>query len=351
MITCTPRTGPRRCALCHDGLDARTTACRACGAAHHLVCVRVPARCASCSARLVVRWRPARARRWPRAALTLAASALSIAALIGASSLVEPVRPAGALTIPVVLACADPERAEEVEVCAHGREVEWVGPHASLPGARCDECHIERLVLATHALREALGPPCRCGWGGWPRHDDDVTLSALVLRLAERGGGCPCFVLGDSVERALVWLPAQQRYGGSFPGDDLAQAQAARALGERGALPGWAQPWLYGESAPARALARALQRTPAERWSAPRTWRDVALDPRPGTLPLRLDPRRDDVRALVRTLVATQHGDGTWTRVAGELRDERPELATAVNALLLACVLFEPDGTLARGRE
>ncbi len=340
------------------------------------MCVRVPARCASCSARLIVRWRPARARRWPRAALALAASALSVATLVGASSLVEVAghrEPARPFPVRGTLSFTEPEPVDEddVEVCDHTAATAWLAPdaddprrpvrcavpvldcleprcpswcgHPKLRGARA------RLVTATHALgamwwldtswRDRRLAPCRGG----------VTLAAVLLRLTERGGGCPC--LERRVERALSWLPAQQRYGGSFPGDDLAQAQAARALGERGPLPGWAQPWLYGAAAPARALARALQRTPAERWSAPRTWRDLALDPRPGTLPLRLDPRRDDVRALVATLVATQHGDGTWTRVAGELKDERPELATAVNALLLACALFQPDGTLTRGRE
>lgn len=220
------------------------------------------------------------------------------------------------------------------------------------------------LDLAADAFADALArrarripaDPAWCTFEELAWGDEDVTLTALLLRVDARHRPARPRTgtwrrIAYDAEQALVWLPRQQRVGGSFPGDDLAQAQAARALGEVGPLPGSAQPWLYGATAPARALARAFTRTPAERWSAPRTWRDVALDPRPGTLPLRLDPTRADVQALLRALVATQRPDGTWTHVVHDPTPVRPELATAINALLLACALFEPDGTLSRGAE
>lgn len=192
-------------------------------------------------------------------------------------------------------------------------------------------------------------------WPDWcGAYEDDLLVAAPLLgvtRLSCPSGNARWI---DLVSRVLDWLFEQGSRDGSFPGDGPAQASAIRAIEAIACTAPHAYRWPARprpEREFARALASALTHTPAESWSPPRTWRDLALDPRPGTLPLRLDPTRDDVRALLRRLVATQRADGTWTHVAQDPREERPELATAVNALLLACALFEPDGTLSRGRE
>lgn len=371
MITCAPRSGPLRCALCHDALDARVDArvvvCRSCGAAHHQVCSRIPARCATCSARLVVRWRPpTTARPLASVAAALASAALAVLS-VGAGANLLPGASARAAPVQVVLAGADPARARPADDDDDDASSEdfderrWLRPrvgHAPCGGCSLacayDGCRYWRDRSERHAAEAALFE----AWNAlaWalprrPRGPADVELAAVILRGFARTAQSHRFARRDAwralARRSLTCLQQARLADGSFPVPPAAQVQAAGAFVALDQV-GLARDPCLGRRDVLVAQAYALARTPVERWAPPRTWREVALSAHPR---LHLDPAREDVRALLRTLVATRHADGTWDRVAEEWTPERPELATAINALLLACALFEPDGTLPRDRE
>lgn len=344
MITCAPRTGPLRCALCHDALGgAAPLACRACGAAHHPACSRIPARCATCSARLVVRWRPTETRRLGRQAAAFAGAVATFGLALGALHATRPARaaPARAVLGGVALSreyldpatrpeahapdpCCPPDDLLSLPLNGMGWHCGPCTPDCMyegrrhLPNWRATSDHDAGLLAlydAWHGLASRL--PTR------PRGPDDVELARLILRSFALTGQShesahrPAWrsLARRSLECVLESRPPDE----ALPFDDLDRA--------------------------------ALGRSPAdqvERRCTPRTWREVALGATPGA---RLDPARPDVRRMLLTLIDSQRPDGTWNHVAEDPTHERPEIATAINALLLACVLFEPDGTLSPDRE